>query len=376
MPTNEAVKRYLQQHNLNAVTDIPQEEAAYLVRYHILEGVAFDQSQFVNGVINAPTETDDRLSIEFREGGLNAIYINGTARVAQLDIKVTNGIIHAIEEVLIPVKETIMEKLQTERYSIFRGAIGATGYDEMLNTVFTEDVDSEGNLVEKRYRFTALAVSDSIYALNGINSLSDLEMRLDATTEDYTSPENELNKYVAYHLLSQLKSYDDLANFPEGQTSMNINTMAENELISLTNVDGVLALNYDAEAEADKTTIIKANINAKNGIIHEVNDWMPTFTPPLVTVLWDLADYPELASVAENYQSASLSSTYTKTLAKGEIDTYTWNSMPEGKTNVVTYRNNRNADGVWYQTNNYDHLRIERFGVGRNGIAGFDRRYL
>jgi uncharacterized surface protein with fasciclin (FAS1) repeats len=148
VPTNEAVERYLQKQNLEAVTDIPREEAAYLIRYHILEGVTFDQSQFVSGVINAPTETDDRLSIEFREGGLNAIYINGVSRIAQLDIKVTNGIIHSIEDVLIPVKETILQKLQAERYSIFHEALVATGYDEILNTIFTEDVDDQGNLIE------------------------------------------------------------------------------------------------------------------------------------------------------------------------------------------------------------------------------------
>lgn len=364
VPTNEAVERYLQQRNFQSVTDIPREEAAYLIRYHLLEGVAFDQSQFVSGVINAPTETDDRLSIEFREGGLGSIYVNGVARIAQLDIKVTNGIIHSIEEVLIPITETIMQKLLNERYAIFQQAVGATGFDEMLNTNFIEDIDENGNLVEKRFRFTAFVVPDSIYALEGIKNLDDLKAKLEVTSEDFTAPENKLNKYIAYHLISQLRSYDDLANFPEGQTRMNINTLAENELISLTNVEGVLTLNYDEEAEVENIGFVKANINAKNGVIHEISDWMPTFTPPQVTVLWDLADYPDLAAVAENYQSASLSSTYTKVLSKGEIPTYTWNSMPESKYNVVTYRNNRNADGVWYQTHNYDHLRIE---VGPSG---------
>lgn len=358
VPTNEAVEKYLQQHNIQAVTDIPREEAAYLIKYHVLEGVAFDQSQFVSGVINAPTETDDRLSIEFREGGLGSIYVNGIARIAQLDIKVTNGIIHSIEEVLIPVKETILQKLQDERYSIFHDAVIATGHDAILNTISVEDVDDQGNLVEKRYRFTAFAVPDSIYALQGITGLEDLKTKVNATGVDFTAPENELNKYIAYHLLSQLKSYDDLANFPEGQTSMNINTLAENELISFTNVGGSLTINHDQETEAENITFVKANINAKNGVIHEISNWMPTFTPPMVTVLWDLADYPDLAAVTENYQSASLSSTYTKVLSKGEISTYTWNSMPESKYNVLSYRNNRNADGVWYQTHNYDHLRI------------------
>lgn len=357
VPTNQAVERYLQQNGLSQVTDIPAEEAAYLVKYHVLGGVAFDQSQFVSGVINTPTITDDRLSIEFRDGGLSAIYINGTGRIAQLDIKVTNGIIHTIEEVLVPVKETILQKLENERYSIFYQAIVATGYQDMLNTIFTEDTDNEGNLIEKRYRFTVFAVPDSIYALQEIQDLDGLRDRLGTATTDFTDPANKLNRYVAYHLLSQLKAYDALASFPEGQTGMNINTLAPNELISLTNIAGELTLNYN-EAEERGITFVKVNINSKNGVIHEVSDWMPLFTPPAVTALWDLADYPDLAAVAKNYQSGSLSSTYTKVLSKGEIPTYTWKSMPESKNGVVAYRNNRGADGVWYQAHNYDHIRL------------------
>lgn len=358
VPNNAAVERYLQQNNLKAITDMTVEEAAYLAKYHILAGVAFDQSQFVNGVINKSTVTDDRLSIVFEEGGLNAIYINGKARIATLDIKVTNGVIHAIDDVLIPEKETIAQKLQKERYAIFYEAVVATGYEEMLNTIMTESTNEEGYLIEKRHYYTAFAVPDSVYALENITDLAGLKDRLGVTATDYTDPENGLNLYVAYHLLSQLKAYDDLATFPEGQITMNINTLAPNQLISLTDVSGKLLINY-AEGVSEGIDFIKANINTKNGVIHEINDWMPLFTPSRVTVLWDLADYADLAAVVKNYQSASLSSTYTQTLTRGEVSSYVWKSMPEDKPNVITYRNNRSNDGVWYQTHNYDHIRLE-----------------
>ncbi len=68
-PTNEGVQHYLEANNWSSVTDIPKEDAAYLVKYHTINQVEISQSQFENGVINHRNATDDNLSIEFREGG-------------------------------------------------------------------------------------------------------------------------------------------------------------------------------------------------------------------------------------------------------------------------------------------------------------------
>lgn len=358
-PTNEAMEAYLMQNGFEDVTDMTTEDADYLVKYHVLYGIAFDQGQFTNGVINHPTVTDDNLSIEFKEGGLNAIYVNGVSRIVQLDILVTNGVIHSISEVLVPEKETIYDKLSNNvRYKIFSEAVSLAGYNGRLNTVFEEDIDDRGNLVEKKYRFTTFAVSDSAYVANGIFDIEGLKSKLNVSDSEYTSVDNELNQYVAYHILPQLRSTDDLAKFPDGQNSMNISTLAPNDLINIRSVSGTLTINYNEE-ENTGVTLVRENINTKNGVIHEVGHWMPIETPPMVTVLWDLADYPDLAAVANSFQSPDLRSTYTEPLSKGEIPTYTWKSTPEDKLNVVSYRNNRNNDGIYYDAHNYDHLRIE-----------------
>ena len=357
-PTDSAMEVYLLQNGFSEVTDMPVEDADYLVKYHVLYGTIFDQSRFTNGIIPTPTVTDDKLSIVFKEGGLNAIYVNGVARIVQLDIKVTNGIIHSIDQVLIPEKETILQKLQKARYKIFNDAVVLTGYQEELNTIMLEETDDRGNPVIKKPRHTAFAVTDSVYVAHGILDIEGLKSKVGVSNTNFTSQDNELNKYVAYHILPQIRSTDDLARFPEGQNSMNINTLAPNELINLRSVSGKLTINYD-QAENEGVTFLKENINTKNGVIHEVSHWMPVETPPMVTVLWDLADYPDLAAVVRSFQSSSLTSTYTKTLSPGEIPTYTWKSVPENKYNVVSYRNNRSNDGVYYHAHNYDHLRIE-----------------
>ncbi|AGA79613.1 fasciclin domain-containing protein [Echinicola vietnamensis] len=363
-PTNEGVERYLDANGWSSVTDIPKEDASYLVKYHTINLVKIGQSQFENGVINDRNATDDNLSIEFREGGLNAIYLNGESRIVELDIEATNGIIHGLEDVLVPVRATIMDRLGEERFSIFREAVEATGRAEMLNTIVEEETDISGNPLEYRIRMTAFAVSDEVFSQAGITSLADLIAKLEVEDNDYTSEESGLRKYVDYHLLSQVRSFADLGKFPEGETSMNINTLATNELINIADRSGSLVMNYDTAAHKG-VEFIEENINCKNGVMHEVDHWMPLFTPERVTVIWDLTDYADLQALCDQYQNSSLNSTYTRTFTQEELTCYTWKSTPEYRTNAVAYRNNRGADGIWYaDAVNHDHLRLD---LGQSG---------
>jgi uncharacterized surface protein with fasciclin (FAS1) repeats len=357
-PTNDAVTEYLEENNLSGVSDISEDDAATLVKYHTLPSVALTQSMFTSGVLSYPTATDDYLSLEFRDGGFNSIYVNGEALITELDITVTNGVIHAIDKVLVPITATIYEKLSADRYGIFKDAVEAVGFQDSLNTISKEIVDSEGNTETKKYKYTVFAVSDSVYQALGITSLDDLTTALGVTSTDYLASDNALNKYVMYHMLSQTKSYSDLSDFAEGETSMNLNTLASKELISLTNVSGTLLINYDDSTDTG-IGFVESDINCKNGVVHEIDGWLPLFTPPAVTVLWDLTDYSDLASVCTSYQLSTLSSSdYTREITDGLISCYTWKSMPVSSTGVVYYQNSKKSNTVPYSANYHDHLKV------------------
>jgi uncharacterized surface protein with fasciclin (FAS1) repeats len=358
VPTNDAVTAYLEENNLSGVNDISEEDAAVLVKYHTLSSVTLTQSMFTSGVLSYPTATGDYLSLEFRDGGFNSIYVNSKALITELDITVTNGVIHAIDNVLVPITETIYEKLGTGRYGIFKAAIEAVGFRDSLNTISSVIMDNEGNAEIKKYKYTVFAVSDSVYQALGITSLDSLASALGVTSADYTSPDNALNKYVMYHILSQTKSYSDLSDFAEGETSMNLNTLASKELISLTNVSGTLLVNYDKTLNKG-IGFVEHDINCKNGVIHEIDGWLPLFTPPSVTVLWDLTDYSDLAAVCTSYQLSTLSSSdYTKEITDGLVTCYTWKSMPATSTGVVYYQNSKISSTVPYSANDHDHLKV------------------
>lgn len=365
VPVNEGVDRYLKKLNLASVAEMTKEDANYLVRYHLIPNYAIDLGQFRSGAINDLNATDDNLFVEFREGGLEAIYLNGEARFNGFDIKATNGIIHSMDDVITPLTVTIADRLNDQQYSIFKQAVDASGYTARLSTVYTEGTDAVGNPVQQRFRYTAFVVSDAVFAGEGIRSFQDLLTKLNVTAgSDYTQPANALNKYVAYHLLDQQRSYVELGGFPAGSTKMNLATMASNELIKVSEGAGGLQLN---ENLTTRTSIkfLETNMACKNGVVHEVDNWMPLFLPEQVAVVWEFTDYPDIAANVTQYRNRSLGAQYNKVFVANELSSITWAAQPETRSNVLTYRNNRSADGVWYTgTLNYDHLRVE---LGESG---------
>lgn len=360
VPNNKAMQHYLDSFGYASVSDIGLADADYLVKYHTLYNKVLMQAEFTNGVIETPTVTDDNLTITYREGGINDIYVNDYAHIAEFDVEVINGVIHVLDDVLVPEVATIYTKLGDADYSIMKAAVDATGYDDLLSTISVEDVDEDGFPIIKRYYYTLFAVSDDVYNAMGINSFQDLASELGADPT-YMQATNPVNKYVAYHILSQINASDVLGTFEEGQTSKNINTLADKELINLSSSEtGMLQINYN-EQDGSSTSITKADISCKNGIMHDVDTWMPVTTPPTTTVDWDLANYADLAAICDYFQSdrpLGGSGTYRKEVPMDEVAAYQWSSVPVTKEGVITYVNNRNNDGVRFTTLYHDHLRI------------------
>lgn len=362
-PNNEAMTEYLASKGLTSVQDLDKDESIYLVKYHILYGRILTRNQFATGAIEWPTATDDKLSLAFTDGGI--VFINNYSQIMEFDLPVTNGVVHVLNKVLIPITTTIYNRLEQSDYSIMKEAVDVTGFNAMLNKVFEEVMDNDGQIVKKRFFYTLFAITNQVYSSFGINSFADLKTKLNVSDSDYGNAQNALNKYVAYHILDQLKSTDNLA-IAEDETSKNINTLADKELINIsTDENNMIRINYD-ENTNESVSIVENDIACKNGVIHGVDSWMPVKTPPATIVLWELTDYAELASVCKYFQSPfpnGGSSTYSKTLDKDEISTYTWESIPSEKYGVVTYVNNRNNDGVYYEAENHDHLRLST-GIG------------
>lgn len=339
VPNNTAIEAYLVKKGVSKVTDLNKDDAKLLVRYHTIKGAKYSSVDFSEGIIPDTTATGDYLSSTFLlEGG--AIQVNMEATVVKT-IQVTNAYIHIVNTVLTPVTETLWDKLQAPEFSIFKQAVEAAGLDSMLNTIIKLEVNSYGYTVQRKYRYTLFAVPNEVFNANGVTDLSSLSILLNAGS-DYTSIENELNKYVAYHLLNQQISYSDLAAFAvdDKVRSKNLNTMAPNQLINVRDISSELYINYDATAETG-VKLLQLNRNCKNGVMHVVDGLMPIKSPKPTKIQWEMTAYPELAAIIPNYRVASGSTTYSYYLSNS-FTSYNLLTVPESRLGLSYVLANKN----------------------------------
>lgn len=349
VPDNNAMQAYLKLKGVSKVTDLNPDEAKIIVKYHTIKGKMYNAVSFENGVLPDSTATGDYLSSIFNEND-GKIYINAEG-VIKRTLSTPNAYIHILTKVLTPVTETVWGKINNSGYSILKEAIEQTGYKNRLNTI-SEVI----NGVTYKYKYTLFAVSDSVFKANNINSFSVLVDSLKAGT-DYTSETNKLYQYVGYHLLNQVASYSTLSTFTTTDKSTNYSTMAESQLLNVSEVDRLLYLNYNTATKTG-VKLLATNKNCKNGVVHLVNGVLPVKSQKPTTQSWEFTDYPLLSSVLSKYRTSGLTSDYTTSLFDKTIfNCYTWNTVPEGRNGlgyIISNKNNTEA----YKAINYDYLAL------------------
>ncbi|WP_321517478.1 fasciclin domain-containing protein [uncultured Bacteroides sp.] len=337
VPNNDAMNAYLKSKNVSSVKELNKNDAITLVKYHTVKGAQYTSSNFDDGALADTTATGDFLSI--KNGGLNAIRVNDEALIVGLDKVVTNGVIQTLDHVLTPITETIWDKMQVPSYSILKSAIEVTGYSEQLKKIMTTETLPDYTVSVRKYKYTLFAVSNDVFAKMNITDLSSLAAYIGATDTNYADPSNALNKYISYHIIDQMLSFNSLAKFDANETSKNLATLAENELINLSVVNNALFLNYNSETVSG-VQLKTINSNCKNGVVHEVDNIMPVATPKTTTVQWEFTDYSYLAALySASYRITTLgtaSSNWIDSNANG-VECYKWQSVPEDRNGVGYY---------------------------------------
>lgn len=348
VPDNAAMTSFLAQKGAAKISDLNIDDAKLLVKYHTIKGKMYNAISFENGVIPDSTATGDYLTSSFSEAD-GKIYINSEGSIRKT-VSTPNAYIHILTKVLTPVTETVWAKINNASYSIFREAVQKTGYDVLLDKI-TQTV----NGVTYKYKYTVFAVPDSVYKAKNINSFSVLVDSLKAGT-DFTVATNKLFVYVGYHLLDQLASYSTLSTFATADNSTNYNTMAESQLINISEVNRQLNINYNTTTKKG-IQLLAYNKTCKNGVVHSVNDVMPVISPKPTAISWEFTDYSLLASLVTKYRTSSLTSDYFAIFDPAVLTCYKWATVPEGRYGLMYYISNKNSTEA-YKAVNYDYLRI------------------
>ncbi len=221
------------------------DELAEILQYHVVDGAVFS-TDLSNGTV-ATLNGDIEIDVS------SGVVINGSASVVNADIEATNGVVHIIDEVLIPAgfeaRNVVSLASDTEALSTLVTALSL--FPDLVETL-------KGN-----GPFTVFAPTNEAFvallAAIGQDELTDI-------------PESVVRTILEYHVISGAEVLS--TDLMDGQTA----TAVSGEEITVSLDGGV----FISGAE-----VSTADVNALNGVVHIVDDVMvpPSILPIVGTIV-------------------------------------------------------------------------------------------
>jgi len=339
-PTNSGVKIYLQKIGAATVDAADLATLKDMVRFHLLGDTIYTGS-FTDGKLPVITMYGQYLVTSVvNSGGVSSYVINRQASVVKSNIKVGNGIIHSIDNVLIPATKTIAKQLEEKpEFSIFVQALQATGFYTKLNTV---DPDTS-----KRW-YSVFAESNQALADSGIASYAALKAKY-SQTGNPALPNDSLNMYVAYHITKNIKFLGDIITIPTHTT------LLPQEVISVKLINQEVVLNQDVfngvlelGVKLDRA---KSDNASSNGVWHYAKaHFMVKYRKP-TALFWDVSAFEEIMKLPAYYKKANYNFVRA-TEADNPIKDHYWGWGPLASTNTLSYLYSTTGSVTNYAYNN------------------------
>ncbi|MDR0572643.1 MAG: DUF5108 domain-containing protein [Tannerella sp.] len=348
VPDNEAVWAFYKRKGVNSIQELGKEYAYNLACYHIIgDSISLDEF-IVGGKLANRTFSDDYLTVTFDEnstegGGFNSIYINKEARVTETAIGVSNGYVYVLDAVLSPLIETVYKRIsEAGEYGIFKEALDLTAWGDSLNVIYDVIKEPDGATRQQKRDYTILAVSDETFRKAGISSMQDLVATLGAGS-DYINVENELFRYVAYHIIKGNYSLFDLYSFENNAKKRLWGTMADAVIEISLEDDNNFYINYAGDDVKAQLIDNASDVQAKNGVMHVLDGYLPVWQSEIpVVVYFDFCNYPEVASYiksngteGQTYQAETPSTEYRTNISK--LSCYNVEIGPTGPASLESY---------------------------------------
>lgn len=218
--------------DLNTLTD---EELSNILLYHVL-GAEVMSTQIADGQTYVSTASasgpgDTQLSALIEKAG-TTVTINGSASVVTPDIDAVNGVIHVVNQVLLPL-DIVGHATANSNFSSLVGALGAAAVD-LVGVLGGTDQD-----------FTVFAP---------LNSAFDAAS---AVTAGLTP--DELTTVLTYHVVAGANVVSSTLSDGQSVTSF------QGESFTI-NISGNMVTVTDARG--DVANIILTDVQATNGVIH------------------------------------------------------------------------------------------------------------
>jgi transforming growth factor-beta-induced protein len=264
-PTNDAFTGLLATIGQTSINDVPEPVLKSLLQYHVITSGALLSTQLTAG--NVTTANTESIAVTTMGG----ILLNGSAKVLTADVKSTNGVVHIIDQVLVPASisrfvNTVVEPAYfNKNFTTLIAAVTAAS-PSILETLLSSS------------KKTLFAPTNDAFTAAGITSLPS-RATLDAV--------------LAYHVIgSEVKA-----------SQLPSNTAPANSAI--TALGGVFYLSNRGSNGVfinGRTRVIATDIMADNGVVHVIDR---TLLPPSQTI----------AQIATALSSASSGAEFTQLVA-------------------------------------------------------------
>lgn len=246
-PNNAAFEQLLADLGVASLDDLTAAQLEPILLYHVVSGKVMS-SDLTDGYVStlSPGPSDTKVSVLVDAGN---VVLNASSDVIQADIEAENGVIHVIDEVLLP--PTVVD-IAVDNGS-FTSLVAALTKAELVETL-----SGDGP-------FTVFAPTDAAFSA----FLDDLGVTLDDLTKE------DLVPILQQHVVSGNVLSSDLS-------SGDVQTL--NGTISI-EVGDQVTINGN-------TTVTATDIQGKNGVVHVIDK---VITPP--------QDIVDIASGDENFES-------------------------------------------------------------------------
>jgi len=255
----------------NSLDDIPMETLQTVLLYHVAEGTAYSSTLSNNQEII--TLNTGKLIVDLSEGVQLKTIAEQMVSVISPDIVASNGVIHIIDEVMLPIppaNDIVDIAIETDDLSILVAALQKAELVDVLKADSPYTVFAPTNNA-----FQALLDSN-----NDWNSLDDIPMET-------------LKSVLLFHVLSSKVMSTDLSD----TYVKTLATGPNNENLSLqVETSGAIEFNGDASP-------VDVDIEASNGVIHIIDRVM--LPPSIVNLALNNTGFTSLVAALTDSRHAT-----------------------------------------------------------------------
>lgn len=301
LPSNDAFDRYFASIG-RTYADLTDDEKREIVYNHVIKSAATDyfSEHFEEGSLPESNMNEKYVTISYQQdpaGGGLIIHVNKTSTITEKDIEVHNGVIHVIDNVLTSSEDFLQNVLENSgKFTIFTEALKLTHLNDSTERIIDENYVCpypSGELrrgettfkvpTTKRYGYTLFAEPDEVMHQAGINNIEDLKAYAtryygNEDASDYTSRNNALNRFVAYHLLDRQMSTNSFiytgnctsANFMSERKEY-YETMYTYRLMEIKSGNKINTQRNGDYVGIDES---ESNLSAINGFVHSLTSML------------------------------------------------------------------------------------------------------